>query len=45
MTRYLYNFSLLVKLMVLLRQILFNLAIAETTMMEIFADQVHRVAP
>ena len=51
MTRDLYNLNLLVKLMVFLRQIMFNLAIAaiaEAILMRISAEQVqslHRVAP
>ena len=50
-TRDLYNLSLLAKLMVLQRQILFNLAIAaiaDAILMRISAEQVpslHRVAP
>ena len=51
MTRDLYNFNLLAKLMVLLREILINLAIAaiaEAILMWISAEQVpslHRVVP
>ena len=47
-TRDLYNLNLLAKLMVLPHQILFNLAIAEAILMQIFAVQfpsLHRVAP
>ena len=47
-TRDLYNLNLLSKLMVLLRQILFNLAIAEEVLMRISAEQwpfLYRVAP
>ena len=50
-TRDLYNLNLLAKLMVLLHQILFNLAFptfAEAILMQNFAEQVpslHRVAP
>ena len=50
-TRDSYNLNLLERLMVLLRQILFNLAIAaiaEAILMQISAEQVpslHRVAP
>ena len=43
-----YNLNLLSKLMVLLRQILFNLAIAEEVLMRISAEQwpfLYRVAP
>ena len=51
MTRDLYNLNMLAKLMVLLRQIQFNLAIAaiaETNLMRISVEQVlswHRIAP
>ena len=51
MTRDLFNVKLLANLMVLLRQILFNLtivAVAEAILMRISAEQVpslHRVAP
>ena len=50
-TRDLWDFNLLVKLMVLHRQVLFSLAIAaitEAILMQTFAEQVpslHRVAP
>ena len=50
-TKHLYNLNLLAKLMVLLSQILFNLAtadIAEAILMQISAEQVpsmHRGAP
>ena len=51
MTRDLWDFNLLVKLMVLHRQVLFSLAVAaitEAILMQTFAEQVpslHRVAP
>ena len=50
-TRDLWDFNLLVKLMVLHRQVLFSLAVAaitEAILMQTFAEQVpslHRVAP
>ena len=48
MTRDLYNLNLLAKLMVLLHQILFTLAIAEVILVRISAEQVqslHMVTP